>query len=562
MTNKEIAGVLKETSSLIELTGGNPFRSRAMANAGRTIQRLEDSVADLLEEGTLTDVRGIGSGLQDQLGQLLRTGSFDVREELLNSVPPGLLDMLAVKGLGAKKVRTLWKTMGIQTLDELESAAAAGQIAELEGFGAKSEASILESVEALRRYRKRRHFADACSRAEKLSERLLELPGVRRVEFIGELRRRLETVAEIGLIVGVDSDEAEEPLHERFGAGSGSIADGRLVLEDTLQDGFPVRVLVVPVERFGTELFEATGSESFVSAWQERFGSPPPESEESDVFKAADATPVPPELREEPIIIDRAVAGDLPALIADSDLRGTLHNHSTYSDGAHSLREMAEAARGMGLTYFGICDHSRSLRIASGLSIEEVQRQQEEIADLNEEFAADDGDEFRIFSGTESDILSDGSLDYPDDVLATFDFVVASVHVGFNMTEAEATDRVVRAVENPYTRILGHPTGRLLLRREGYPLDHEAVLDACAEHGVAVELNANPYRLDLDWRWIGAATGRGILISINPDAHAVDQLAYTRWGVAVARKGGLTPADCLNTMSVERFSDWIQSGKR
>lgn len=239
------------------------------------------------------------------------------------------------------------------------------------------------------------------------------------------------------------------------------------------------------------------------------------------------------------------------------ELRGSLHNHSTYSDGAHSLRDMAETARDMGLSYFGICDHSQSLQVADGMTPDEVKEQQAEIRTLNEEFATRDRP-FRIFSGIESDILKDGSLDYEEDVLESFDFVVASVHTGFNMTEAEATERVVQAVENPHTRILGHPTGRLLLVREGYPLDHERVIDACAEHDVAIEVNANPYRLDLDWRYIRQATEAGVLISINPDAHATGELEYVRWGVAVARKGWLTAANCLNAKSLTEFTEWIE----
>jgi DNA polymerase (family 10) len=311
-------------------------------------------------------------------------------------------------------------------------------------------------------------------------------------------------------------------------------------------------------ETFGSALFELTGSERFLAEWRARYGEAAAADSEARIFADSGLPEIPPELREDEAAIDLAENELLPVLIEEADLKGTLHNHSTYSDGAHTLDEMVMAARAMGLSYFGICDHSQSLKIANGLTVDDVRRQQEEIRALNERLQSADPP-FRIFSGTESDILADGSLDYPDDVLASFDFVVASVHVGFNMTESQATERVVRAVENPHTRILGHPTGRLLLRREGYPLDHEAVLDACARNRVAVELNANPYRLDLDWRRIRMATEKGVLISINPDAHAIDQLAYTKWGIAVARKGGLTIESCLNAMSLEDFAAWISS---
>ena len=262
-------------------------------------------------------------------------------------------------------------------------------------------------------------------------------------------------------------------------------------------------------------------------------------AEEETIYTAAGLALVPPELREGRGEVEAAANDALPDLIGLDDLQGSLHNHSTYSDGAHSLRDMAEAARNLGLSYFGICDHSQSLQVAGGLSTDEVERQQEEIQALNASYAAheDEDGAFRIFSGIESDILKDGSLDYDEDVLASFDFIVASVHTGFSMSKAEATERILRAVENPYTRILGHPTGRLLLVREGYDINHERVIDACAAHGVAIELNANPYRLDLDWRWVHRATDAGVLISINPDAHATGELENVRWGVEVARKG-------------------------
>lgn len=563
MTNKKIAAVLKETATLIELTGGNPFRARAFQSAARTIDRSDERVEALARAGTLTDIAGIGAGLAAQITSLVDMGSFDVRDELLASLPPGLLDVLRVKGLGAKKVRTLWKELDVTSLDTLEAAAASGKLATLDGFGRKTAENVLAQIQLLRQYGQQRRYADALALAAPLLDRLRAADGIAAASYAGDLRRMMETVD------GLDFVAATEDPSAVVAALRGVVAlqpepsprhvDDATRLRGVIDGSFSVRITVAPPDAFGTALWQATGSAAFLTAFADRYGAPEQAADEATLFAAAGIAPILPELRENRGELDAAAEGSLPVLISFEDLKGTLHNHSTYSDGAHTLAEMAEAAQAMGMQYFGICDHSRSLAIANGMSVERVQEQQEEIRTLNAQHARQAEAAFRIFSGIESDILADGSLDYPEDVLASFDFVVASVHSGFNMTADEATERIIRAVRNPFTTILGHPTGRLLLSREGYPIHHDRIIEACAEAGVAIELNANPYRLDMDWRWIRHATERGVMISINPDAHATDQLPYMRWGVAVARKGWLTAAQCLNALPLDAFERWLDA---
>ncbi|MFO8098441.1 MAG: helix-hairpin-helix domain-containing protein [Salinibacter sp.] len=556
MTNSDIAAVLEQTADLIELTEGNPYRARAFQRAARTLQDLEEPASSHLADGTLTDVDGIGDAMADHISDVVASGTFPLHDELLNAVPPGLLDLLRVNGLGTKRTRRLWNELGITSLDDLEAAADTGRIASLDGFGQKTQQNILDNVRRLRTYESKWRSAEAWSAVRPLLHALRQHESVVRAEPTGPLRRALEVVERVDLLVATEDPEAVTSwLGGTLPSSPDHTEEG---LDATLEEGLPLRVHFAPPQQFGTAWWSTTGAPAHCETLEQETAAPANHSEEQDLYDAAGRTFVPPELREGRGELDAAAAGTIPDLITTDDLVGCLHNHSTYSDGADSLRDMAAAAREKGFTYFGICDHSQSLQIADGLSPAEVRQQQAEIEQLNAEYAENSLD-FRIFSGIESDILRDGSLDYEKEVLSRFDFVVASVHTGFSMTETEATDRILQAVRNPFTRILGHPTGRLLLSREGYPLDHARVIAECAEEDVAIELNANPYRLDLDWRWVRHATDRGVLISINPDAHATDEIDYVRWGVAVARKGWLTADQCLNAKSRAEFSEWLDT---
>jgi DNA polymerase (family X) len=553
MTNKQIARALHETSSLIELTGGNTFRARAFSSAGRTLERMEEQAVDLLENGSLEEVRGFGKGLVAQIRELVATGTFELRDELLGSIPPGVVEMLRVKGIGAKKARTVWQQRDITSIDQLEAAAETGRLSDLPGFGVKTQEKILEAVRKYQRFSSARRYASVIRELVPVLDRMKSLPGVQQLDLAGALRRSLEIVSSAEILLSGHVEKIVAGLKELYPDAEVRAEAGVQSMVTELPDGLPLRLYVTSTPRHGSTLFRLTGSAEFTDGWLAEFDTPADDTSETSIFESAGIAYIPPELRESLDVIQ--VAGDdgLPSLITVEDLRGSLHNHSTYSDGAHTLTAMAEHARSMGLEYFGISDHSRTLTVANGLSVGRVQEQQKEVEELNAEYGSD----FRIFSGIESDILKDGSLDYPDDVLATFDFIVASVHSGFNMTEEEATQRIIRAVENPYTRILGHMTGRLLLTRDGYPVDHLRIIDACASNGVAIELNANPHRLDMDWRFIRNATERGVLISINPDAHSIDELHYVHWGVAVARKGWLEKAQCLNAMPRKDFERWL-----
>ena len=559
MTNKALARHLAFAADLVELTGGNAFRARAFASAARAVERLDGPAEARIADGTITDVPGIGKGVAADLAEFVATGTTRGVTELLDALPPGIPDVLRVKGLGVKKVRALWQGAGVVSLDTLEAAAVSGRLADLDGFGAKTVANILASLDQLRSYAGRAHLRDAWREATVVVN-ALRAAGLR-AEAAGEVRRQCNVVSRAEVVTSgalIDATGALRAAGFDIRPDAGDTGRGDQSAEATLAIGLPLTVWIVSEDGFERALWEHTGPAEHVAAVAARAT---PEAlagaaTEDAIYAAAGLAPIPPPLRDDDWFTE-AEARTLPNLISSADLRGTVHNHTTASDGVHTLREMADGAGARGLGYFGVCDHSQSLKIAHGLTPAALHQQIADVAALNAE-----GGPVRVFSGSEVDILADGRMDFEDELLARLDLVVASVHTGFSMSVDEATARVVRAVSNPHVDILGHPTGRLLLRREGYPLDHEAVLDACAAHGVAVELNANPWRLDLDWSFVRSARRRGLYVSINPDAHAVDGLDDVVWGVASAQKGGLTADGSLTSLDADALAAWLAARGR
>ncbi len=555
MTNKAIAQQLKLAGSLVELTGGNAFKARAYGASSRAMETLDRPATDLVRSGTLADAPGIGKSIARDIEELLESGEIGAISEMLATVPPGLLDVLKVKGLGPKKVRVLWQELEITSLDELEGAAVAGRLASVPGFGAKTAENVLKSIEQLQTYAGKVHFGQVFDDITGLVEMLRGAEGIHNVEATGAFRRQLEVVDLVELVVDGGIEAALAALATN--GCSMEPGQGAKPLHGRTSFGLPISVHLTSPDSFGTVLWRTTGSDDHIEAFSAKFGEPDDTADEDDIYDLAGLRGIPPCLREDDGELEAAEEDILPNLLRLEDFKGTLHNHTTYSDGAHTLREMTGRARTMGLEYFGVCDHSRSLQVAHGLPIEKLMEQMEAIAVLNDEYANDGGPPFRIFSGTECDVLADGSMDYPDEILDRLDVVVASIHTNFGLPEAQQTERMLNAAANPHVDILGHLTGRLLLKRDGYPIDHAAVISACAATNTCIELNANPWRLDLDWRWIRRATDVGIPIAINPDAHSMDQLTLVRWGVMVAQKGWLTADQCLNTKPADELAAWL-----
>jgi DNA polymerase (family 10) len=580
MDKSEVAAVLEEIAVLLELQGENPFRANAYAKAGRTIAQLESNIEDVIKAGTLDQIPGIGETLRDKITMLVTTGKLPFYDDLKAKTPPGWMQMLRLPGMGPKKVKMLSDQLGIDTLAKLKEACDKGTVAKLKGFGEKTQKNILEGLAFLDQMGNRVRLDQAMMIADSIVVELKKIPGIHRMELCGSVRRRKETIRDIDILVSA-SVESAAPIMDAFVKLSNVqkvVGHGPTKSSVTLAgiDHNTQRVLinadlrVVSDEQFPFALNYFTGSKEHNIRLRQRAidygyklneydlaGCKKKIKDEPDIYKALDLEYVPAELREDTGEIDAAAKKVLPTLLEPGDLHGVFHNHTTWSDGNASLEQMADAAKALGYQYLGIADHSQSLTIANGLTPDRVRKQQKEIDEFNSKQK-----NFRVFKGTEVDILADGALDFDDELLATFDYVVASVHSHFNQPQEEMTARIIKAIEHPRVTMLGHATGRLLLRRDAYKVDLDAVLHAAAKAGTMIEINANPYRLDLDWIHCKRAKALGVQLVINPDAHSTDDLAFTRFGVDVARRGWLEKADVFNTKTLAQVVTELEKRKK
>jgi len=572
MDPRTVAHVLEQIGNLLELHGENRFKTAAYRNAARTMSGLQvDDITPLVRSGEIATMKGIGPATLSVIQELADTGDSSYYEQLSEDTPEGLIEMLRVPGLGTSKIHAIHEGLDIDTLQELEEAARDGRLAALPRFGEKTAARILKGIAYLRETSSFILFPHALAEAKRLLQSVSETPHVRRAEIAGSVRRRCAVIRDIDIVAACD--DAPERVAAAFAHAPGvreTIGVGGSSVTLRFVDGTLLDLHCVPPNEFAMAFWRATGSTAHERAARDRAESLGlafdgnrlldskreriPVPDEPSLYAALKLSYVEPELREGRGEIDAASSDTLPSLITLRDIRGVLHCHSQYSDGKATIAEMAEAARSRGWSYLGISDHSQSAFYAGGLAREDVLRQHAEIDRLNEEL-----DGFRILKGIEADILADGTVDYDAELLGSFDYVIASVHSRFGLDREAMTERVLRALDDPHVTILGHPTGRLLLTREAYALDVEAVIQRAAEVGVAVELNADPHRLDIDWRYCQMARQIGCTIEIGPDAHSEAGLDNMEIGIGVARKGWLEPGDVLNTGTVDEVLAWARS---
>ena len=576
MHKHEIVGALEETADLMEILGQNTFRVRSFRSGARAIEALDEDLTARVAEGNLEAIPGIGKTLAAIITELVETGGSGNLERLRQEVPPGLVEINRIPGVGPKKAKALYDSLGVASVADLERACREGRIASVKGFGKKTAEKILAGIVYREKVQGRFLVVEARIAGESLLEYLRGHPAIVDLEIAGSLRRRRETVKDVDFIA-VPRDLAEAPaVMEHFVSWEGVedvLAKGETKSSVRLIGGIQADLRVVDGDAFPATLQYFTGSKEHNTTLRalakerglklNEYGLFAVEGDretkvecrdEAAIYSELGLEWIPPELREDMGEIELARSGGLPTLLLPEDIRGVVHVHTTYSDGQETLEAMAEAAMASGFEYLGVSDHSQSAGYAGGLKVEEIEKQHTEIDRLNERF---DPEGFRIFKGIESDIRMDGSLDYPPEVLDRFDFVIAAVHSGFQLPAAEQTARVIRALEDPHTTFLAHPTGRLLLARDGYAIDIEAVLRAAGELGVVVEINAHPRRLDLDWRWGRFARRHHVKTAIHPDAHAVAGYGDIEFGVGVARKAGFEVGDVVNTYSVKDFAEFI-----
>ncbi len=579
MDKKQVAAILDEMGTLFELKGENPFKCRAFHNAARIVEALTQDLGGLVDAGSIREVKGIGERLAAIITDLMKNGKSEEYEKLKASLPEGLLQMVRIPGLGPKRIKLLYEKLKIKSIPELKEACEQHRLAKLDGFGEKTEENILKGIELVTKSSDKHLFPRAWESAEKIFTVIRKMKEVNRCEVAGSLRRRKEIIGDIDIVVSAEEKHRKKifDLFVSHPEVQNVIARGDTKSSVVLKAGINCDVRIVKDAEYPFALNYFTGSKEHnvemrsrartyglslneygfsrvEGEARKRVKSIPRCKDEAEIYASLDLAYVPPELRENMGEIEAAEKEQLPKLIEEEDVRGTFHCHTNYSDGANTLEEMAEAAKQMGWVYLGIADHSKVAAYAGGLSESKVKEQLKEIDKLNARLK-----NFRLFSGTEVDILPDGTLDYSDKLLATLDHVVASIHSKFKMTEAEATQRMIKAIKNKHVTMIGHPTGRLLLSREAYPINMVEVINAASDYGKAIEINAHPMRLDLDWRLVKYARQKKVPIFINPDAHNTDGLRDVFYGVGIARKGWLEAKDVVNAWDLKKVEKYLLS---
>jgi DNA polymerase (family 10) len=548
--NYFIADQFSLLSKLMDIHGENSFKSKSYSAAAFAIEKITQPLAEFPPD-KLSSIKGIGDSAARKIIEIVQTGQLQALADLVQKTPPGVLEMLNIKGLGPKKIATIWKEMGIESVGELLYACNENRLMLYKGFGEKTQQNVTESIEFYMRSQGSHLYAEIEQYALAVDKNLkAQFPG-KKFDMTGPFRRQVEVIDYLSWVTTATSEELLSFLGANNFTTQETVADRLSVIG---AENIVLHFHPVTDETFYTTLFTTSCSDEFVQAWQSLPPLPAASfNSEEDIFAAAKLPYIVPALREKASILEAKAA---TTVIQPGDIKGIIHTHSDWSDGSHTIEAMARACIAQGYEYLVISDHSKSAAYAKGLSEERIREQHHHINELNSALAP-----FRIFKSIECDILNDGSLDYSNNVLATFDLVIASVHSNLKMNEEKAMMRLLNAIRNPYTTILGHMTGRLLLSRPGYPVDHVAIINACLENEVVIELNAHPRRLDMDWRWIDYAIDKGVLISIDPDAHAVEGYEDCRYGVLAAQKGGLTKERNLSSFSLQQFEDFLQKRK-
>jgi DNA polymerase (family X) len=556
LDNYAIADNFSLISKLMDIQGDNSFKAKSFASAAFTVEKLPVQLQVTPPE-EISKIKGIGDSISKAIQEMLQTGKFAALDAYLLKTPPGILEMMKIKGLGPKKISTIWKELEAETLGELLYACNENRLTLLKGFGQKTQDAVRQSIEFYFSNQGRYLYAQAESLAISLEKELRLLLAPAAVSLTGQFRRNENIIDEIAFVVALPSPALQEKLAQLPALTYVETSADALVWQH--EHNIKVKIYPATAENFDKTLFITTASTSFLAHFNTILdvNSISVNTTEAAIFTQAGMDYIEPCMRNGGLAIDLARKQQLPVLISHKDIKGIIHSHSTWSDGEHTLQQMAMAAKEQGFEYLVISDHSRSAFYANGLSIERIQAQHAEIDELNKQLAP-----FRIFKSIEADILNDGSLDYPDEILATFDLVIASIHSNLKMSEEKAMARLMKAIENPYTTILGHMTGRLLLSRNGYPVNHQQIIDACATHNVVIEINAHPRRLDIDWEWIPYALGKNVLLSIDPDAHSTDGFHDIYYGTLAARKGGLTAAHNLSSYSAAELEAFISNKKK